>query len=77
MYIFEGDTYEAQPEDFNFGVKFGAIAEKLWSEGKWKAHPRRVGDGGLLGAVAGMHELREGRVSGEKLVYRIGETEWP
>jgi hypothetical protein len=30
-----------------------------------------------LGAVAGMQEMREGKVSGQKLVYRIAETEWP
>lgn len=75
-YIFEGDTYEAQPEDFVFGVKFCAIAEKLWAEGKWNPHPQRIGEGGLLGALAGMQEMREGKVSGEKLVYRVAETKW-
>jgi hypothetical protein len=76
-YIFEGDSYKAQPEDFVFGAKFYALAEKLWAEGKWKTHPRRVGAGGFQGAVAGMQEMREGKVSGEKLVYRVDETEWP
>ncbi len=76
-YIFEGDTYEAQPKDFVFGVKFYEIAEKLWAEGKWKPHPQRIEGGGLLGAVSGMQEMREGNVSGEKLVYRIAETKWP
>jgi hypothetical protein len=76
-YIFEGETYEAQPELFVYGTKFYAIAEKLWAEGKWKAHPSRIESGGLLGAVAGMQEMREGKVSGQKLVYRIAETEWP
>jgi hypothetical protein len=77
FYKFEGDDYEAQPEDFTFGVKFYAIAEKLWAEGKWNTHPRRVEGGGLLGAIAGMQELREGKISGEKLVYRLGDTNWP
>jgi hypothetical protein len=76
-YIFEGEHYEAQPEDFAFGTKFVDVAEKLWAEGRWKPHPQRVGGGGLLGAISGMQEMREGKVSGEKLVYRVDETNWP
>lgn len=76
-YIFEGERYEAQPEDFVFGAKFADIAERLWAEGKWKAHPQRVGNRGLLGVTDGMQEMREGKVSGEKLVYRINETILP
>lgn len=76
-YIFEGEHYEARPEDFEFGVKFIPIAEKLWAEGKLKPHPQRVGSGGLTGAISGMQSLREGKYSGEKLVYRIDETDWP
>jgi len=75
-YIFEGDTYPAQPEDFVFAKEFTTIAEKLWMEGKYKAHPQRVGSGGLRGAVEGMQEMREGKVSGVKLVYRVDETVW-
>lgn len=76
-YIFEGETFNAQPEDFVFGAKFAPIAERLWAEGKWRPHPQRVGRDGLLGALEGMQEMREGKVSGEKLVYRVDETKWP
>ena len=76
-YIFEGEGYDAEPEDFVFGSKFTGIAEKLWAEGRWKPHPQRVGPWGLLGCIDGMKEMREGKVSGEKLVYRVDETEWP
>lgn len=76
-YIFEGETYSASPEDFAFGKNFTAVAEKLWLEGKWKTHPNRVRPGGLVGVLAGMQEVKEGKVSGEKLVYRVDETEWP
>ncbi|KAL7954595.1 putative zinc-binding oxidoreductase ToxD [Trichoderma compactum] len=44
---------------------------------KWKSHPERVGPGDLLDAIAGMKEMKEGKFSGEKLVYRIDETVWP
>ncbi len=76
-FIFEGEKYEAQPEDFVFGVKFAEIAERLWFEGKWKPHPQRVERRGLRGLVDGMQQMRDGKVSGEKLVYRVDETEWP
>lgn len=76
-YIFEGDHYEARPEDFAFARVWYGLAERLWGERKWKPHPQRLNEGGLLGAITGMQEMREGRVSGEKLVYRIDETVWP
>jgi hypothetical protein len=76
-YIFEGERYEAQPEDFIFASNFYGIAEKLWAEGRWKPHPQRTGCDGLLGVVAGMQEMRSGKVSGEKLVYRVDDTKWP
>lgn len=75
-YIFEGEKFEAQPEDFVFAVKFMEVAEKLWAQGKWTPHPQRIMRRGLLGIVEGMQEMREGKVSGEKLVYRVDETKW-
>lgn len=76
-YIFEGQKYEVQPDDFTFGTNFYQIAEKLWAKGKWKPHPQRIGSDGLLGVIQGMQEMREGKVSGEKLVYRVDQTKWP
>ncbi|KAI1612188.1 putative zinc-binding oxidoreductase ToxD [Exophiala viscosa] len=76
-YIFEGDKYEARPEDLAFASQFLALAAKLWAEGHLKPHPKRTGPGGLLGAISGMQEMREGKVSGQKLVYRVEETRWP
>jgi hypothetical protein len=48
-YIFEGEIYPATPEDFVHGAKFAPITEKLWAEGKWKPHPRRLEKAGLSG----------------------------
>ena len=76
-YIFEGESYEAQSADFAFAKRFMPVAEQLWAEGKLEPHPRRVGEGGLQGAVEGMREMKEGRVSGFKLVYRVDDTVWP
>jgi hypothetical protein len=76
-YIFEGEHMEAQPEDLEFGSEFYVIAEELWAEGKWTPHPQRVEEGGLLGINNGLQQMREYKVSGEKLVYRIDDTLWP
>ncbi|KAI0457606.1 putative zinc-binding oxidoreductase ToxD [Xylaria acuta] len=76
-YIFEAEEFPAQPEDLEFARKWFPIAEKLWAGGKLKTHPERVGEGGLLGCLEGMEEMRQGRVSGVKLVYRVDETAWP
>ncbi|KAI1175340.1 putative zinc-binding oxidoreductase ToxD [Nemania sp. FL0916] len=76
-YIFESEEYPAQPEDLEFARKWIPLAEKLWAEGKVKTHPEKIGERGLLGCLEGMEEMRQGRVSGVKLVYRVDETPWP
>lgn len=76
-YIFEGERFEAKPDALAYALAFCPIAEKLWADGKLKPHPQRVGKGGLQGVLEGLQILREGRYSGEKLVYRVEDTEWP
>ncbi|KAK3369373.1 chaperonin 10-like protein [Lasiosphaeria ovina] len=61
----------AKPEEFEFGKKFWALAEKLLAEGRIRVHPVQVGEGGLEGVFEGLQAMREGKVSGKKLVYRI------
>lgn len=76
-YVFEGERYPPSPGDFHFGKKFTALVERLWMEGRWKTHPVCLGSDGLVGVLGGMKQMKEGKVSGEKLVYRVDETEWP
>lgn len=64
----------AMPEDFEFGKKWFAIVADLLKEGKIKTHPEQVGEKGLEGALQGMQDMKEGKVSAVKLVYRVGET---
>ncbi|KAK5652175.1 hypothetical protein OQA88_10818 [Cercophora sp. LCS_1] len=64
--------YDARDEDFEFGKRFWALAERLLEEGKVKPHPVEVGEGGLEGVFEGLQAMREGRVSGKKLVYTVG-----
>lgn len=75
-YIFEGEHFPADPEYFEHGVKFAQLADRLWAEGKLEPHPQRVLGGGLKGAIDGMRLMKEGKYSGEKLVYRLEETQW-
>lgn len=67
-------TYPAVPEDYEFMKRFSALAEELLKDGKIKVHPLRVEGEGLKGVLDGLQLMREGKVSGQKLVYRVTET---
>ena len=62
---------EAAPGDREWARGWYGTAEGLVGGGLVRAHPRREMEGGLGGVVGGVDELRNGRVRGEKLVYRI------
>lgn len=64
------DKVPAKPEDYEFGVKFWRAAEELLNNGSIKAHPTLVRDG-LEGVPRGLDDLKDGKVSGKKLVYRV------
>ena len=66
-----GHEIPAIPEDYLYASKFLGICEVLLAEGKLKPHPSARRPNGLDGILDGLHELREGRVSGEKLVYSV------
>lgn len=70
----KGPEFPAKQQDFDFAKKFCGIAEKLLADGKFKVHPPSVRKGGLKGVLDGLQELREGKVSSMKLVYKISET---
>lgn len=63
----------AKPEDFEFGKTFWELATKLLTSQQLTVHPTKVGSGGLQGVLNGLEELKSGKVSGVKLVYRIGD----
>ena len=69
-----GPEFPASKEDFEFGKMFWGLAETLLAEGKFKVHPPSVRKGGLQGVLEGLQEMREDKVSGQKLVYRVAET---
>lgn len=66
---FAGHEMPASKEDFEFAEKFWDLSTKLMAEGKIKVPPMKVGKNGLEGVFEGLDALRNGKVSGQKLVY--------
>ncbi|KAH5645252.1 hypothetical protein HBI51_112990 [Parastagonospora nodorum] len=66
-----GHDSPAKFEDYLYASKFFDICEVLLAEGKLKPHPSARRPNGLDGVVDGLLELRQGRVSGTKLVYSV------
>lgn len=68
-----GRVFEAKPEDSKFAKMFWELSAKLLAEGKVKVARMAVDQGGsgLKGIFKGLEDLKQGRVSGTKLVYRI------
>jgi NADPH:quinone reductase-like Zn-dependent oxidoreductase len=70
-WMYENEYFDAVPGDYEFQKKFILMAERLFAEGNVKA-PRvflNRGGSGLEGILRGLEEMRDGRVSGGKLVY--------
>jgi len=61
------------PEVYQSCSQFWEVAEKLFAEKKLIPHPQKVNlEGeGLEGVLKGLQIMRDGKVSGFKLVYRI------
>lgn len=68
-----GMKWEAKPQDYEFTVKWTELAEKLWMERKWRPHRQDVREGGLEGVLNGLEDMKSGKVSGVKLVYRVAD----
>ncbi|GAD93021.1 alcohol dehydrogenase, putative [Paecilomyces variotii No. 5] len=69
-----GKHFPANAAHFEFAKRFTELTEWLLKEGKLKAHPVIVGEGGLRGILGGLKLIRDGKISGVKLVYRVAET---
>jgi len=65
------EEFPASKEDFDFGVKFWRLSADLVNSGKIKAHPTEVRSGGLDAIPQGLQDLKNNKVSGVKLVYKV------
>lgn len=70
-FTFGPQEMPANPADFEFGKGFWELSTKLFAEGKLKVHRPEVRKGGLEGVFGGLKDLKEGKVSGVKLVYNV------
>ena len=65
--------FEAQPEHYEWIKKWVLVVSELLQAGKIRAPRLDIRDGGLQGIAQGLDDLKTGKVSGSKLVYRIAE----
>lgn len=68
-----GFEFPAKPEDLEFGIRWWEVTRETLAAGKVKTARMDVNRGGegLEGVVKGLQELKDGKVSGTKLVYTI------
>ncbi|KAI1854095.1 hypothetical protein JX265_003582 [Neoarthrinium moseri] len=59
----------------DFAYLWSRYFAKLLEDGRLKAHPYEVVPGGLDGVLTGLRNLRDGKNSGFKYVFRIKETD--
>ncbi|TDL25380.1 GroES-like protein [Rickenella mellea] len=64
----------AYGEYVEFAAKYYRLLGRWLDEGSFKPSRVRLVPGGLAGVGEALKELQEGKVHGEKLVYRIAET---
>lgn len=64
------DQVPASQTDYEFGSKFWKVSQELINSGKIKPHPTEV-RGGLESVPQGLEDLKAGKVSGVKLVYKV------
>lgn len=60
--------------DDNGCNRFSDLSTKLLASSQVSVHPPKVGKDGLKGVFDGLQQLRDGKVSGTKLVYKVDDT---
>jgi hypothetical protein len=70
---FEGENLPASKEDYDFVVGLSSLIRKLLEQRALKNHPVVVNAQGtdLEGVIEGLKLLKDGKISGKKLVYTI------
>jgi len=73
VYIYGGEEWPVVEKDYELVKRFMGLAEQIIMDRKIIPHPAGLRSGGLEGIPGGLEDLKNKRVSGEKLVYVIGE----
>lgn len=64
-------NFSANTTDAEFGRQWWALVQDLLDRGCIQTHRIIIGEGGLEGVLGGLQQLRDSRVRGGKLVFRI------
>lgn len=64
----KGYERDASPALHEFAVRWYEIFQRLFNDGKLRAHPLQVLDNGFEGILQGIELLKSGSVSGKKIV---------
>lgn len=64
--------YSAKPDQHKFGIEVAQRTPELITKFGIKANPVKI-RGGLEDVTAGFEDMRQGKVSGYKLVYEISK----
>ncbi|THV06340.1 dehydrogenase [Dendrothele bispora CBS 962.96] len=67
-------SYPTSTEMVEFGTKSSKLISKLLAEGKLTPAPIKIYPSGLASVPEGLEYMKSGKVSGEKIVYRIADT---
>lgn len=60
-------------EHYEWMKKWTVVAAQLLAEDKWKPHRQEVRSGGFEGILQGLEDMKNGKVSGAKLTYRLAD----
>jgi uncharacterized protein YfbU (UPF0304 family) len=63
--------FDGNKDDFEHSKILWGKAEKLLEAKKFKPHRYEIRSGGLNGILSGLEDLKDSKVSGIKIVYRI------
>ena len=66
-----GGFWPASPEDHAHMAQFLSKTPELIASGKIKPNPVKLFEGGLAAIPEGLQYIKAGKVSGEKICYRI------
>ncbi|KAK3715514.1 hypothetical protein LTR37_007002 [Vermiconidia calcicola] len=79
MYTMFGKAFQFGPrympaslEDLDFAKMFMSSQKSCWQS--IVTHKERICPNGLAGVLEGLKHMKDGKISGEKLVYRVDET---
>jgi NADPH:quinone reductase-like Zn-dependent oxidoreductase len=72
-FAIRGAEFPARPEDYEFAKKWMPFAGELIAQRKIKPHRAEVREGGFEAIPSGLEDMKNGKISGVKVVYRVAE----